>query len=85
MVMSRTQTLVQLTDDLVARLDERAARTGRNRSSLIREAVEEYLHDEIEAEISRQIIEGYKRMPETEDEMKWAERNAIESIREEPW
>ncbi len=83
--MARTQTLVQLTDALLQRLDERAAREGRSRSALIRDAIEAYLYDEEEAEIDRQIREGYERIPETEEEMAAAYREAREAVREEPW
>jgi metal-responsive CopG/Arc/MetJ family transcriptional regulator len=85
MVMARTQTLVQLTDELLTRLDERAARERRSRSTLIREAIEDYLRDELEAEIDRRIVEGYRRHPQTSDEDMWAEANARAAIREEPW
>lgn len=85
MPVSRTQTLVQLTDKLLRRLDERAAREGRSRSALIRDAIEAYLVDEERDEITRQIIEGYERMPETDEEMAVAEAEAREAIREEPW
>ncbi|HEV2791605.1 MAG TPA: ribbon-helix-helix protein, CopG family [Solirubrobacterales bacterium] len=83
--MARTQTLVQLTVDLLRRLDERAAREGRSRSALIRDAIEVYLHDEAKARIDREIIEGYERIPPTEEEMAWAEASTREMIREEPW
>jgi metal-responsive CopG/Arc/MetJ family transcriptional regulator len=83
--MPRTQTLVQLSDELLRRLDERAAREGRSRSALIRDAIEEYLADETRDEISRRIIEGYERIPETEEELASAEASAREGIREEPW
>lgn len=83
--MSRTQTLVQLTTALLRRLDERAAREGRSRSALIREAIEAYLHDEERDRITQEIIEGYERIPPTDDEMAWAERETREMIREEPW
>src|SRR5690242_3122882 len=43
MMMARTQTLVQLSDDLLERLDRLRDRAGRSRSELIREAVEQYL------------------------------------------
>jgi metal-responsive CopG/Arc/MetJ family transcriptional regulator len=81
----RTQTLVQLTTDLLRRLDERATREGKSRSSLIRDAIENYLHDEERARITREIIEGYERIPPTDEEMAWAEREAREMVREEPW
>lgn len=83
MAVARQQTLVQLTDDLVRVLDAKAAREGRNRSALIREAVEQYLHEDIEAEIDRQIVEGYTRIPQEPDP--WADLFARESIRREPW
>ncbi|HEX8754484.1 MAG TPA: ribbon-helix-helix protein, CopG family [Solirubrobacterales bacterium] len=81
----RTQTLVQLNDELLRRLDERAAREGRSRSALIREAIEAHLHDEEKARIDREIIEGYERIPVTEAEMRAAERETREMIEEEPW
>jgi metal-responsive CopG/Arc/MetJ family transcriptional regulator len=83
--MARTQTLVQLTADLLRRLDERAAREGRSRSALIRDAIEAYLHDEERERITREIVEGYERMPITDEELAIAERETREMIREEPW
>lgn len=86
MVVARTQTLVQLSDGLVARLDAKAAKLRRSRSSLVREALEQYLHSEIEAEIDRKIVEGYTRVPQTGDGLEsWADRAARELIAEEPW
>jgi metal-responsive CopG/Arc/MetJ family transcriptional regulator len=85
MDMARTQTLVQFTEELLRRLDERAAREGRSRSALIRDAIEEYLYDEAKAKIDREIIEGYERIPTTAEEMAWAEANAREMVEEEPW
>jgi Arc/MetJ-type ribon-helix-helix transcriptional regulator len=67
--MSRVQTMVQLTEDLVALLDREAARRGVSRSALIRTALEEFLRNDQEAAISRRIVDGYVRIPpETPDE-----------------
>ncbi len=85
MPVSRTQTLVQLSEDLLRRLDERAAREGRSRSALIRDAIEAYLYDEENARIDREIREGYERIPPSEADHRAAEREAREAIREEPW
>jgi len=74
-----------LTVDLLRRLDERAARDGRSRSALIRDAIEAYLYDEEKARIDREIVEGYERIPTTDEELAWAEREALEMVREEPW
>lgn len=65
MVMARAQTLVQLSDTLLAALDQRAAKRGVSRSQLIREAVEVYVAEDHEAEISRRIIAGYERIPQS--------------------
>jgi len=83
MVMARRQTLVQLSDELLALLDERAARTGRSRSELIRAAVERELAADRAAAIDAAIVEGYRRIPQEPDP--WAELAARESIRAEPW
>jgi Ribbon-helix-helix protein, copG family len=67
--MRRVQTMVQLTEDLVALLDREAARRGVSRSALIRTALEEFLRNDQEAAISRRIVDGYVRIPpETPDE-----------------
>jgi metal-responsive CopG/Arc/MetJ family transcriptional regulator len=81
--MKRIQTLVQLTDELVASLDQHAAATGRSRSDLIREAIEHYLGERAEDAVDRNIIDGYGRIPQEADP--WAEALARESIAAEPW
>lgn len=83
MPMKRQQTLVQLTDELVALLDERAAKSGRSRSELIRAAIERYLADDREAAIDAAIVAGYERVPEEADP--WADLLAREAIAAEPW
>ena len=83
--VTRTQTLVQLNEELLRRLDERAAKEGRSRSALIRDAIEAYMYDEDKARIDREIIEGYERIPITDEELESAEASAREGIEEEPW
>lgn len=56
--------MVQLTEDLLELLDQRAARAGVSRSQLIREAIEVFLASDRAAAIDRQIVEGYTRMPQ---------------------
>jgi metal-responsive CopG/Arc/MetJ family transcriptional regulator len=84
--VARTQTLVQLSDELLAQLDERVAREGRSRSDLIRQALADYLASDREAEIDRQIVEGYTRQPQTAAELAYAElgtRTMLANL--EPW
>lgn len=81
--MARRQSLVQLSDELVALLDERAARSGRSRSALIREAIESYLAADAEASVDRAIVRGYELTPQKDDA--WAELAAREAIAGERW
>jgi metal-responsive CopG/Arc/MetJ family transcriptional regulator len=81
----RTQTLVQLSDDLLARLDERAAREGRSRSALVRDALHVYLADDVGARTDRAIVEGYTRVPQRDEEVAWAADAARRAVEAEPW
>jgi metal-responsive CopG/Arc/MetJ family transcriptional regulator len=83
MVMARRQTLVQFTDDLLASLDEFAVRSGRSRSELIRDAVEQYLHEQREVEIDEAIAEGYSRIPPPDPAEAYADARRL--VAEEPW
>lgn len=65
--MARRQVLVQLSDELVDLLDRQARRRRISRSELIREALEQHTRDERRAEIDRQIVEAYTRMPQEDD------------------
>jgi predicted DNA-binding protein len=85
MAVPRTQTIVQLNEALLARLDERASRESLSRSALIRAAIEAYLHDDLSAEVDRRLVEGYGRQPQTAEEEAWAAAAARDAIREEPW
>jgi predicted DNA-binding protein len=80
--MARRQTLVQLSDELLERLDAYRAREGRSRSEVVREAIERYLQTDREAEIDRLLVEAYTRQP---PEDLWAEQAARHVIAAEPW
>ncbi len=85
MTVARRQTLVQLSDELIAALDERAARRHVSRSHLIRQAIEQYIATDEQAEIDRAIIEGYTRIPPGELDA-WTEAALSESARHlPPW
>lgn len=80
----RQPTLVQLTNGLIARLDEHAGRLGISRSELIRRAIEEHLAASDAGAIDRAIVEGYTRIAPPEIDP-WVDAAAAESIRAEPW
>lgn len=93
----RTQTLVQLTEELVELLDQRASRRGMSRSALIRELLAQALHEDRAGELSDRIVEGYRKAPQETGEDAWgdlddwtrsnARRNLAALSREEdqPW
>jgi len=80
--MARTQTLVQLSDELLDRLDSYRGREGRSRSEVVREAIERYLEADCEAEIDRLIVDAYTRQP---PEDLWSDQAARQMIAAEPW
>lgn len=84
MVMARTQTLVQLEDQLLANLDQRAAERGVSRSKLIRDAIEMYLAADIDGAIDAAIEAGYRRQPPEEPDQ-LLQQIAVASIEAEPW
>lgn len=64
MVVARTQTMVQLSDELVQRLDAAAERRGVSRSALIRAFVDDGLRRSERDVIGEEIAEGYRRIPQ---------------------
>jgi metal-responsive CopG/Arc/MetJ family transcriptional regulator len=82
MAMARTQTLIQLTPDLLERLDSYREREGRSRSEIVREAIELYLAADREAEIDRLIVDAYRRQPAQDV---WGEQSAKRLVAAEPW
>jgi len=57
--------MVQLSDELIGLVDAEAARRGVSRSALIREAITDHLAASRQVVITRQIVEGYQRVPPT--------------------
>lgn len=84
MTMSRTQTLVQLDDRLLALLDQRSSSSGVSRSALIREAIEAYLAQDADAAADAAIIAGYERFPAAQPDALTMSL-ATASIDSEPW
>ena len=81
--MAVRREVVQLAEDLVSAVDQRAARSGITRSEVFAAALADYLRDEREAEIDRRIVDAYTRTPQEEDPS--IEAAARRSIEAEPW
>lgn len=80
------QIAVRLPDDLAARLDE-AVRSGAfpSRAEAVRVAIDELLDGLRRRQVGAAIVEGYRRQPQTDEDVEAAEAAAIRSIDEEPW
>jgi Arc/MetJ-type ribon-helix-helix transcriptional regulator len=81
-----TQIVARIPEEVVQQLDELvSAGTFDSRSDAVREALVQLIDRLRREEIGRQIVEGYKRMPQTDDEFPETEALAREMIEEEPW
>ena len=77
--------MVQLNHTLLEVLDQRAIETGRSRSDLIREAIEQYYTEDSEAAIDRAMVEGYTRVPD-DDELDGLAETSIRLLNaDDPW
>lgn len=68
--------MVQLSDELIALLDDEAVRRRISRSALIRTALEAYLEQTGEAASTRAIVDGYRRVPPATPDA-WGDLDAL--------
>jgi aryl-alcohol dehydrogenase-like predicted oxidoreductase len=73
-----------MSEDRVRAIDELVASGRASRAAVIIEAIDKLVRDLEEEAIDRAIVEGYRRIPQTDEELEWAEWSARESIGEEP-
>jgi len=83
---SGTQLAARFEDEVVARVDA-LVEAGRfqSRADALRHAVQVYLEDERRRLIGEAIAEGYRQIPQDDDEIAGAEASARAMIAEEPW
>jgi predicted transcriptional regulator len=74
--MARAETIVQLTSELVELLDAEAARRKTSRSALIREAITSHLAEAAAGAVTRSIVEGYRRVPQSRPD-EWGDIGAL--------
>ena len=75
-----------MSEERVARIDALVADGAHpSRASVIVAAIDRLVAQLESERIDREIVEGYRRIPQTAEELDWAEWSTIESIREEPW
>ena len=79
---------IPIGEGLLDSLDETSRERGQSRSALIREACERFLKELEEERLDREYEEGYRRMPEGEEEEAWAdmgEKRLAKLLAEDSW
>ena len=81
-----TQVVTRVPEDVLRELDK-LVESGdfESRSDAVREALLQLIDKHRREQIGRQIVEGYKRIPQTDGEVLWAESATRAMIEEEPW
>jgi metal-responsive CopG/Arc/MetJ family transcriptional regulator len=79
MAVARREVLVQLDDDLVARLDALASALGTNRSELLRRGAQAVIDAEQLATADRELQVAYRRQPADPALVQSARRIAAET------
>ena len=81
-----TQLAIRLPDDLLRDLDWVILRLNYDsRAEAMRDALVKLVDQERRREIGEQIADGYRRMPQTEEEIAGSDQAFIDSVNEEPW
>lgn len=80
------QLVTRVSDELAAGVDELVASgLAASRSDAVRGALERWIESERRRRVGEAIVEGYRRIPQTEEELAWADDAAVAMIAEEPW
>lgn len=80
------QIAVRIPDQLAHDLDEVVAHGGYgSRAEAVRLAIATLVDTERRRRVGTAIVEGYRRQPQTDEEVDLAVRAALASIDEEPW
>lgn len=81
-----TQIAVRLDDELVAQVDHLVV-TGvvKSRSQAVREGLRALVDQRRRLAVGEAIADGYRRLPQTDDETAWTDEATAAMIAEEPW
>lgn len=80
------QIVTRLPKELADQLDELVAEgVFASRSDAVRQGLEALVDRERRRRIGEAIVEGYERIPLTDEELRWADEATIAMIEAEPW
>jgi len=81
-----TQVVTRLDDELASKLDRLIAEgVVSNRSEAVRLGLEKLVEEHRRQRIGAEIVAGYTRHPETDEELAQAEQATRALVEEEPW
>ncbi|MCY3924564.1 MAG: ribbon-helix-helix domain-containing protein [bacterium] len=80
------QIAVRLDDELVAQVDQ-LVRSGvvASRSQAVRDGLRSLVDQRRRRAVGEAIVEGYRRLPQTDEETAWSDEATAAMIAEEPW
>ena len=84
-MIKSTKIAISLPGELLQGVESHRRASGESRSEFFRRAVETLLHREREREAIEQYIQGYRRHPETPEELGWVEEASKGVLSEYPW
>ncbi len=76
---------ISLPEDVLNNIEKERKARGESRSEFFRKAVERELKSEKESSAIRAYIQGYKKMPETTEEIAMAQQTALVVFSAETW
>jgi Arc/MetJ-type ribon-helix-helix transcriptional regulator len=80
------QLVTRIDDGLVTAVDELvAAGLVANRSEAVRLGLQRLVDAYRRGQVGARIVDGYRRQPQTDVEIGWADRASIQMIGDEPW
>jgi Arc/MetJ-type ribon-helix-helix transcriptional regulator len=81
-----TQVVARVPEALLRAVDELVARgVVESRSAAVRVALESLVDGRRRAGVGAAIVDGYRRRPQTDDEVGWADEATRQMVGEEPW
>lgn len=83
--MSAAKIAISLPEGLLSRIEEARQASGKSRSEFIATAVQVFFQGQDSRTESETYAEGYRRMPETGEEIKAADGLATAILATEPW
>lgn len=80
------QIAVRLDDELVVQVDDLVRRgVVMSRSQAVRDGLRALVEQQRRRAVGEAIVEGYRRLPQTDDEIAWSDEATAAMIAEEPW